>query len=58
MFLPNWSLAVEYDYIDAGAKVVTFSDPTGLICTGGPCDGRIKQQIHMVTARLNYRFWT
>jgi outer membrane immunogenic protein len=58
MFLPNWSLAVEYDYIDAGSKVVTFSDPTGLVCTGGPCDERIKQQIHMVTARLNYRFWS
>lgn len=58
MFLPNWSLAVEYDYIDAGSKVVNFSDPTGLVCTGGPCDEGIKQQIHMVTARLNYRFWT
>lgn len=58
MFLPNWSFAVEYDYIDAGSKTVTFSDPTGLVCTGTTCDERIKQQIHVATARLNYRFWT
>lgn len=57
-FMPNWSFAVEYNYIDTGGKHVNFADPTTNVCAGGPCDERITQQIHVATARLNYRFWT
>ena len=47
---PNWSVAVEYDHYDFGAKNVNF--------TGGFAAGteRIGQTVDMVTARLNWRF--
>ena len=57
-FAPNWSVAAEYDYLDLGSKTDTFGNFVGpFVCTV-TCQDRIDQQIHMVTARLNYRFWT
>ena len=47
-FAPNWSAAVEYNYVDTGAKD-----------EGVPSDNvfdRITQRIHMATLRVNYRF--
>jgi len=52
-FGPNWSWAVEYNYIDTGSKNENFT--TGLACTL-PCVDVISQQIHMTTLRVNYRF--
>jgi outer membrane immunogenic protein len=46
-FTPNWSLAAEYNYVDTGKRDVTFD--TNDVET-------IKQNIHLVTARVNYRF--
>ena len=47
-FAPNWSAAVEYDYVDTGAK------DEGI--PGDNVFDRITQRIHMVTLRVNYRF--
>ncbi len=57
-FAPNWSIAGEYDYLDMGSKVVRFGDFTGGFFCTATCQERINQRVHMVTARLNYRFWT
>jgi outer membrane immunogenic protein len=48
-FMPNWSVAVEYNHYDFGNKNVTFVGP------GFGVD-RIEQRIDAVTARLNWRF--
>jgi outer membrane immunogenic protein len=47
----NWSLAVQYNYIDFGDKSVTFSGG-GLAAFTDNVD----QQVHLGTVRLNYRF--
>ena len=47
-FMPNWSIAVEYDHYDFGTKALVFQ-PTGV-------NERISQRIDTVTARLNWRF--
>jgi len=53
---PNWSAAVEYDYIGGGTRTITQTY-TGGGCVGGvPCNEDIKQDVQMVTLRLNYRF--
>jgi outer membrane immunogenic protein len=52
-FTPDWSAAVEYDFIDTGTKSEVF--PSGTICGASPCTSRIDQHIHMVMLRLNYR---
>jgi outer membrane immunogenic protein len=55
----NWSARIEYDYLDFGNHNVAFN---GSECTDpGSCGGisrtiNLKQQIHMVTVGLNYRF--
>ncbi len=52
---PNLSVAAEYDYVDFGSRDVTLvATPTG--GCGAPCTWNIKQQLHLVTARLNWRF--
>jgi outer membrane immunogenic protein len=48
-FAQNWSLAVEYDWVDLGKKNVTFASPTQTI-------DQIREGIHLVTGRINYRF--
>jgi outer membrane immunogenic protein len=47
---PNWSIALQYNYIDLGDKGVTFD------LGAGPFTYQADQHIHLATARLNYRF--
>ena len=60
-FAPNWSLAVEYDHLFMGNRNVTFTS-TGVLAAGViPAGGvfrtdSIRQDVDMVTARINYRF--
>ena len=51
-FTANWSLAFEYDHLFLGNRNVNFYTATGVF------DGsdRIRQDVDMVTARINYRF--
>lgn len=51
-FTPNWSLALEYDHLFMGGRNVNFYTAAGVF------DGsdRIRQDIDMFTARINYRF--
>jgi outer membrane immunogenic protein len=52
---PNWSIAVQYNYVDLGDKDVTFN----VNLPGGASASfteQIDQQIHLATVRLNYRF--
>jgi outer membrane immunogenic protein len=58
-FAPNWSFALEYDHLFMGERTVTTTAvPTGLLVpVGSPLrDERIRQDVDMVTARINYRF--
>src|SRR5436190_1294321 len=48
-FAPNWSVAFEYDHIFLGDRNITFTSPTFTV-------DRIRQDVDMVTARVNYRF--
>ena len=48
-FAPNWSVAFEYDHIFLGDRNITFASPTFTV-------DRIRQDVDMVTARVNYRF--
>jgi outer membrane immunogenic protein len=48
---PNWSIAVQYNYIDLGEKDATFVTPNA-----GPFTAQVDSHIHLATARLNYRF--
>jgi outer membrane immunogenic protein len=57
-FAPNWSVAAEYDYLDMGSKTDAFGNFNGGFTCTVTCQEKISQKIHMVTARLNYRFWT
>jgi outer membrane immunogenic protein len=50
-FAPNWSVGVEYDHLFMQDKTYTFTAPGGLFGTD-----RIRQDVDLVTARLNYRF--
>jgi outer membrane immunogenic protein len=55
----NWSARIEYDYLDFGNHGISYN---GVECTDpGSCGGinrtvNLKQQIHLVTVGLNYRF--
>jgi outer membrane immunogenic protein len=52
-FAPNWSFGVEYDHLFMGTRDITFTS------TAGPTisrTDRIRQDVDMVTARINYRF--
>lgn len=51
-FTPNWSIAVEYDHLFMGKKPSTFTDTTGVFFG----TDRIRQDVDLVTARINYRF--
>lgn len=48
-FTPNWSFALEYDHAFMGSKDVTFTSPATTV-------DRIKQDVDLVTARINYRW--
>jgi outer membrane immunogenic protein len=51
-FVPNWSVAVEYDHLFIGNNLTTFTS------IAGPVVGtdRIHGDADMVTARINYRW--
>jgi outer membrane immunogenic protein len=51
-FAPNWSVAVEYDHAFMGDRDITFAQ---IVPVGTPVD-RIRQDLDVVTARINYRF--
>jgi outer membrane immunogenic protein len=52
-FAPNWSAAVEYDHIFSQDKNVTFTTTPGGVFNG---TDRIRQDVDLVTARVNYRW--
>lgn len=53
-FAPNWSLAIEYDHLFMGDRDISmFSTALPGVLTRGDT---IRQDIDMVTARINYRF--
>lgn len=56
-FAPNWSVAVEYDHLFLGTRDVRL-DTLPAFGPGGPLTGihRIRQDVDVVTARLNYRW--
>jgi outer membrane immunogenic protein len=58
-FAPNWSVAVEYDHLFMGRRDVTFTSAG--VLAGIPAGSvfrtdSIRQDVDLVTARINYRF--
>ena len=52
-FAPNWSVGIEYDHLFMGDRNVNFTTPAGgLLAT----IDRVRQDVDMVTARVNFRF--
>jgi outer membrane immunogenic protein len=51
-FAPNWSVGVEYDHLFMQDKTLAFTTPGGLLLQ----TDRIRQDVDLVTARVNYRF--
>ncbi len=52
-FAPNWSVGVEYDHLFMGTRNLNFTTPAGgLLATVD----RVRQDVDVVTARVNYRF--
>jgi hypothetical protein len=47
----NWSVKLEYDYLDFGSRTVTFNDP--LL---GAANISVSQRISEVKLGVNYRF--
>src|SRR5262249_2571956 len=47
----NWSVKLEYDYLDFGSRTVTFNDP--LL---GPANISVSERISEVKLGVNYRF--
>lgn len=56
-FSPNWSLALEYDHLFMGSRDVAMTyDPALFVPALLNHSEHIRQDIDMVTVRLNYRF--
>src|SRR3954464_1522389 len=52
-FAPNWSVGVEYDHMFMGDRNLNFTTPVGgFLAT----IDRVRQDVDVVTARINYRF--
>jgi outer membrane immunogenic protein len=51
-FAPNWSVGVEYNHLFMQDRTYTFTAPGGGLFS----TDRIRQDVDLVTARLNYRF--
>jgi outer membrane immunogenic protein len=47
---PNWSMKIEYNYLDFGTKRITFTSG------GASFDRDVDQRIHVVKYGINYRF--
>jgi outer membrane immunogenic protein len=54
MFAPNWSVFLEYDYLNFGTASVSFSFPAGSVPPNNTF--QITQHIQAVMFGLNYRF--
>ena len=54
-FAPNWSAAVEYDHLFMGTRNVSFTSVLPPIGVNSRVDS-IRQDVDMVTARINYRW--
>ncbi len=50
-FAPGWSAGVEYDHLFMQDKTTTFTSPTGAFF-----NERIRQDVDLVTVRVNYRW--
>jgi outer membrane immunogenic protein len=51
-FAPNWSVGVEYNHLFMQDRTYTFTTPAG----GAFGSDRIRQDVDLVTARVNYKF--
>jgi outer membrane immunogenic protein len=51
-FAPNWSAAIEYDHLFMQDRTVTFNTPGGVFFG----TDRIRQDVDLVTVRVNYRW--
>ena len=51
-FAPNWSVGVEYNHLFMQDRTYNFTTPAGAAFGAD----RIRQDVDLVTARLNYRF--
>ena len=51
-FAPNWSVGLEYDHLFMQDKTYNFTGVAGLPFGSD----RIRQDVDLVTARLNYKF--
>jgi outer membrane immunogenic protein len=56
-FAPNWSVAIEYDHLFMQDKTYTFTN-NGTFAPAGTlfATDRIRQDVDLVTARINYRW--
>jgi outer membrane immunogenic protein len=54
-FTPNWSAAVQYDHLFMGSRTYTFNN-NGVLPPIGTFNERIKQDVDLVTVRVNYRW--
>jgi outer membrane immunogenic protein len=56
-FVPNWSVAVEYDHLFMGNRNATFVTAGPLTAPGAfYSNERIRQDVDLVTVRVNYRW--
>jgi len=53
-FTPNWSFAIEYDHLFMGNRDIGFTSTTAVPFASRT--DRIRQDVDLVTARINYRF--
>ncbi|MGY4592476.1 opacity protein-like surface antigen [Bradyrhizobium sp. GM22.5] len=51
-FAPGWSAGVEYDHLFMQDRTLTFTGPAGLAFGAD----RIRQDVDLVTVRVNYKF--
>lgn len=51
-FAPNWSVGIEYDHLFIGRQSLNFAPALGGVATSNS----IRQDVDVVTARINYRF--
>jgi outer membrane immunogenic protein len=54
-FTPNWSAAVQYDHLFMGSRTYTFNN-NAVLPPIGTFNERIKQDVDLVTVRVNYRW--
>jgi outer membrane immunogenic protein len=55
-FSPNWSAGVEYNHLFLGSRNYTFTSNGVLAPAGAQASDRIKQDVDLVTVRVNYRW--